>query len=136
MKTKNRTKGTVMMFIGLLLLAAALFLTLYNIIDAKRAEKAAKAVIPDLQEQIIVKGEETEKPLEGTEMDMFLLADRDMPAIEIDGYRYVGILEIPALEMKLPIMEEWDYTRLKISPCLYEGSVYKDTFYRWREQNF
>ena len=126
MKIKNRTKGTVMMFIGILLLAAALVLTVYNILEARRAEEAAQAVIPKLQEQISVKGEETDKPLEGIEMDMFLLSDRKMPAIELDGYRYIGILEIPALDMRLPIMEEWDYSRLKIAPCLYEGSVYKD----------
>lgn len=126
MKTRNRKKGSVMMFIGFLLLAAALFLTAYNIYDAKRAEDAADAVISELRPQI----EENADTLPGQEdtisAEAFLNPDREMPAIEINDYRYVGILEIPALGLSLPIMEEWDYSRLKISPCVYEGSVYQD----------
>ena len=126
MRTKNGKKGTVMMVIGLLLLAGALFLTLYNIYDAKRAEEAAKAIIPPLQEGMEQKGEAMEETENSSNAHLFVDPDRSMPAIEIDGYRYVGILEIPALDMQLPIMEEWDYSRLKIAPCLYEGSAYKD----------
>ena len=51
---------------------------------------------------------------------------KDMPVEEIDGYRYIGFLEIPSLGLSLPVMENWDYTRLKISPCRYTGSYYTD----------
>jgi len=49
-----------------------------------------------------------------------------MPVEVIDGYRYIGVLEIPGLDLSLPVMEEWDETRLKISPCRYTGSYYTD----------
>jgi len=48
----------------------------------------------------------------------------DMPAVEIDGHRYIGRLEFPALELELPVMESWSYPNLKISPCRYSGSAY------------
>lgn len=44
----------------------------------------------------------------------------------IDGYEYIGILEIPSLGLTLPVMKEWDYDRLKISPCRFTGSYYTD----------
>ena len=47
-----------------------------------------------------------------------------MPVIEVEGSRYVGYLDIPALELSLPVMENWSYPNLKISPCRYEGSAY------------
>ena len=48
----------------------------------------------------------------------------EMPVKNIDGYDYIGILTLPSLELELPVMSEWDYTRLRINPCRYSGSVY------------
>ena len=45
---------------------------------------------------------------------------------EINGYGYIGYLSIPALQLDLSVMSEWDYGRLKISPCRYYGSTKTD----------
>ena len=50
----------------------------------------------------------------------------EMPEVMLDGYDYVGFLEIPALELKLPVMAEWDYERLRIAPCRQFGSSRTD----------
>lgn len=50
--------------------------------------------------------------------------EMEMPVIGIDGENYIGVLEIPALNLALPVMDEWSYPRLKIAPCRYAGSVY------------
>ncbi len=47
-----------------------------------------------------------------------------MPTVEIDGYLYIGVLEIPKSDLTLPVMYEWDYDRLKISPCRFSGSYF------------
>ena len=52
--------------------------------------------------------------------------DPEMPTTVINGYAYVGYLEIPALELKLPVMSTWDYTRLQIAPCRQFGSSRTD----------
>ena len=44
--------------------------------------------------------------------------DPELPVVMLDGYGYVGYLELLTLELKLPVMAEWDYKRLKISPLL------------------
>ena len=33
---------------------------------------------------------------------------------------------VEALDLTLPVMDRWDYTRLKISPCVYSGSYKTD----------
>lgn len=126
MKTKNRKKGTGMMFFGFLLLAAALFLTGFNIYDGWRAQREAREAMIQLERWL----EEQEEALKNQEEELgtetLLDPSREMPAVEIDGDRYVGILEIPALQLSLPVMEEWDYSKLRRSPCRYEGSVYQN----------
>ncbi len=37
---------------------------------------------------------------------------------------YIGMVEVPALELSLPVISEWTYPRLKKAPCRYVGSVY------------
>ena len=51
---------------------------------------------------------------------------RDMPAEDVEEYYYIGFLEIPSIDLSLPVMESWDYNRLRISPCRYSGSYYTD----------
>ena len=47
-----------------------------------------------------------------------------MPTIEVDGNFYIGVLEIPDQELSLPIISEWNDTRLKQATCRFKGSVY------------
>lgn len=109
------------MSLGLLLIVSALSLTIYNIWDEKRAGQEASKVIEKLTEEF----DETVKEVEDDTLYL-MYPDMEMPAIQIDGKRYLGILEIPALDLRLPIMESWSYPNLKISPCRYEGSVYSE----------
>ena len=46
--------------------------------------------------------------------------------VALDGYEYVGYIEIPTLGLKLPVMAQWDYDRLKIAPCRQFGSSRTD----------
>ncbi len=56
--------------------------------------------------------------------DYQLNPNMEMPTLRHEGQEYIGLLEIPALELKLPIISEWSYPRLKKSPCRYVGSPY------------
>lgn len=42
---------------------------------------------------------------------------------EIDGDAYIGILEIPAIGIKLPVNKEWSLFNAKTAPCRYTGSI-------------
>lgn len=42
------------------------------------------------------------------------------------GYSFMGYIEIPGLNLTLPVMSDWNYDKLNISPCRYSGSVLTD----------
>lgn len=113
---KNK-KGLLSITVGLLLIAAALVLVLYNLWDAKRAEKVSGEIVEKLEAII---------PDKNPNLHGYDNSNKEMPTIEIDGYLYIGILDIPSLGLRLPVMADWDYKRLKISPCRYSGTYYSD----------
>ncbi len=50
----------------------------------------------------------------------------DMPTLAVGGESYIGLLDIPVLELALPIIEDWSYASLKHAPCRFSGSLYLD----------
>ena len=115
MRKSKRKPGMWLMTGGLLLIAAALFLTGYNLWDEQRAGKTAGRVLG----QMPVIGEAPELiSATGDPVipDYLLNLDMEMPTVEIDGDAYIGTLEIPALNLTLPVMSEWSYPKLKTAP--------------------
>lgn len=128
-----KTKGNAWIATGLLLLAAALFLTVWNMNQANEAGDEAQTVLQELTEEIVHRREpeerdEPETPTEETLNpnlpDYIRFPNMEMPTTKIRNYDYIGVLEIPVLQLELPIMSTWDYTRLRIAPCRYQGSAY------------
>ena len=125
---KNKRKpGTWLMTGGLLLIAAALLLTGYNLWDEWRAGQTAQQVLEQMP--VIAETQEPSPDPDEQEIPDYLLnPDMEMPTVEIDGDAYIGTLEIPALDLTLPVMSEWSYPKLKIAPCRYAGTAYKGGF--------
>ena len=123
----KRKKGLPLIVTGLLLVAAALFLTVFNLYEAQKAARLSMAVLQELPENM-----RNHLPTEdraGSEPvypDYVLDPNMDMPTVAVDGHDYIGVLEIPALELELPVMSTWSYPNLKIAPCRYSGSAYLD----------
>ena len=113
--------SSILITAGLLLGIGALGLTGYNLWDDSRADRAMLSALVQVKEVIA----EGSPDLEQTPDDN-LYPDMNMPTTKANGYRYIGVLTIPALNLELPIMEEWDYKRLKIAPCRYAGSAYQN----------
>lgn len=109
------------MAIGLLLLGVAFTMTVYNILDERRANSEAKELARYIKKITLEKSAD-----ENGIPDYILNPQIEMPMIEIDGQWYIGVLEFPSIGLSLPVMSEWSYSRLKISPCRYYGSAYLD----------
>ncbi len=128
---KNK-KGSVFISIGVVLLVGALALSAYNIFDAKRAEKAALKAAEEMESYLAEKLAEMNDytKYEDVEFipDYVLYPEMEMPVNEIDGYDYIGVLEIPALDLSLPVLSEINNSLLKIAPCRYEGTAYLPGF--------
>ena len=141
--------GTVLILLGLVLLLGGSGLVGYNIWDSRRAEKSAREVADKLESVIgvavpeetatvspvISAPPETEAEEEPTleEMIQDLLGEdqeetepREMKTVTVDGYAYIGLITIPSLDLSVPVMDQWDYERLKTAACLYSGSYYTD----------
>ncbi|MDY2629453.1 MAG: sortase [Lachnospiraceae bacterium] len=125
-------KGTVWMIVGLLLLAAAVFLTVFNIYDGKRAQRDAEKALTQLtrkmemQQEQLWNGDLSDETGETEPEDYELFPDMEMPVMDVNGTWYLGILEIPYLDISLPVMEEWSYAGLRQAPCCYAGSLYQN----------
>ncbi len=138
-RTKN-SKGSFFIIFGAVLIAAAVALVIYNIAAEKSAEHQTIHVINVLKEDISL-SESTpsgdtaydtvhgEEPSSETEIPNYILdPEMEMPTVQIDGNDYIGILEIPSLELTLPVLNDWSYRKLNISPCRYSGSAYTENF--------
>ena len=108
--------GLVCIVLGVVLLLAAGGLYAYNRYEDAHAGAEAQTVVADLQQKVETPEPEAESgPL-----------DPELPVVEIDGNEYVGEISIPAIGVDLPVMSEWSYPKLKISPCRQFGSSRTD----------
>lgn len=116
--------------IGLLLIAAALCITAYNLWDSYRAGLAADAALRQLAiaEPVPMPdaAEPDEDPQEIEYPDYILNPEMDMPTQMINGNAYIGVLKFPTLNRELPVLSEWSYPLLKVAPCRYSGTAYMD----------
>lgn len=111
---------------GVALLLSALLLYLHNFAQANQAGETAANVLPQLVQQI------PEEPHQQHLLEQIIPAefrdpeDLEMTEIILDGDAYIGYLSIPALELELPILANWDYDLLQKAPCRYTGSTKSD----------
>ena len=135
-KNSRKQEGLLLITIGLLLIAAALFLVSYNLYDELRAEQSARQAVTQLDAYLPAEAAleapsdsaGDQEPLVSDERtvipDYVLSPNMEMPVETINGIDFIGVLRIPALELELPIISEWNYPNLKTAPCRYSGSAY------------
>lgn len=130
-KKKKNWIGKIFTITGLLLFAAALALSVYNLWDGYRAEQSREKLLEeyrDKNQNISDEGEQAEES-DGQIPDYQLNPEMEMPEVrleELDGAACIGVLEIPEIDLKLPVLSEWSYPLLKKAPCRYSGSAYLD----------
>lgn len=107
--------------LGVLLLAVAVLLSGYNLIQRSSAAKSSAEIFNRLEEMF--------PQVSVDELPNYVLdPEMDMPVKEIDGVNYIGVLQIPSLGLNLPIAENWSYSQFMKSPCRYFGTAYKSNF--------
>ena len=111
---------------GLLLIAAALALAAYNVIDAQRAARSAAQALEALSQTTAVSAAEPEEASADNAPAYLADPEMPMPTVSFDGNDYIGRVDVPSLGLSLPVISEWSYPRLKIAPCRYTGSAYLD----------
>ena len=134
MKSKTRM-GNILLAAGALFLTAALLLTGSNLYETYQAGQASERLSQEVSSRIESHSQDADSlsqaALAGGEEETpeyLLNPEMEMPVEEIEGNGYIGLLEIPALGLSLPVMSEWSYQNLKLAPCRYSGSAYTGNF--------
>lgn len=129
-KKKNRI-GNILKGAGLSLVTAAVLLLVYNLWDGHRARESEEAILAEyLQEnkKASESPDASDKEDKQNIPDYLLNPDMDMPEYTLKSLgdvACIGILEIPALNLELPVISSWSYSSLRLAPCRYSGSAYK-----------
>ena len=119
---KKNKAGNCLIYIGFLFVVAAIILTSYNFWDDRRAAAASGAAM----EEILLDISNAKEMQEEETPDYFVAPEMEMPKSSVGEYDYIGVLDIPALGMNLPVVGELSYSALKVAPCRYTGSAYQD----------
>lgn len=133
----RKTFGTILITLGFVLFLGAVVLVAANLREEKRAGELSQAALESLVEVI-----PTEQPGNGWQSpenpdlpfpedqieypDYVLNPDMEMPEYTIDNVAYVGQLEIPDLELILPVISKTTGKLLQIAPCRYFGTAYRN----------
>ena len=123
-KKHKRLKNGLLPVIAIILVSSSVCLVLYNTWDDWRAgaDTAAERnrviqYLPDPEEEA---NDPTEIKYSGSDNIT------DMPTENVQGTDFAAVLSIPALELELPVRDQWSYPGLRRSPCRYKGSAYTD----------
>ncbi|MGN1139385.1 MAG: sortase [Ruminococcus sp.] len=117
----KKSKGLLCIILGLLFIIAALFLASFNLYDQLRAADASSHLLSLLSEDSrngVSTGGTEDVP------GYILHPNMEMPVKNVNGTEIIGILEIPSLKLRLPVISSWSYPALQTAPCRYSGSAY------------
>lgn len=132
---KNNTWKLVVL-LGILMIAAAGMLCLYNTQQSNDAEahseeilEALKSRIPEPPPEAAPQPAETAPASAKEDLFAYYEEGADEPAqsetadIVIGNAAYCGYLTLPSLNLELPVMSSWSYPNLRLAPCRYSGNA-------------
>jgi len=128
---KSKNTGKPLVLIGMLCLLAALLLVCGNLMLDWMGHKstAVNARRLEIQLRQTPTSETTAAPAAHRReaLPAYMLdPDTPMPVAESGGNLYIGLLEIDALSLELPILDQWSCDGIKTAPARYSGSVYQN----------
>ena len=124
----NNKIAKLLIISGIVCVIASLSLFIYNRKISNRAAGFAAEVVAKLQETDAETADSSAKsPSDPAGSRSASTETGDAPdSVSVKGYDFIGYISIPALRLNLPVMAEWSYDRLNISPCRYSGSPETD----------
>ena len=115
---KRRTRGIILILLGLVMVFSGTGIYGAYAYQEDIAGENAELLLEDLRTEMQTRHEaaiydpvQEEQPTE------------DLPRLTLSGYDLIGILCVPSLGLELPVLNEWSYDLLQISPCRYSGSA-------------
>lgn len=122
----RKRAGFFCMLTGLVMVVVALCMVWGNYRDAAEAKIQAENLMMDLRLELAqsIQPKETVPVLQDNTPDVLLQPeDLQMTECVVDGYPCIGYISVPVLGLELPVLSQWSYPYLKVSPCRYAGSL-------------
>lgn len=107
-------RGRFFFILGAILITAALGLVIYNMAQDSSAGNDSYDALMELSADMKRDDPYSFDP------------NMDMPTKRVGDWNYIGVLEIPSLNLVLPVIDQWSYDALLVSPARYTGSAYLD----------
>lgn len=123
--------GICCIALGICCLIASVGFIAYNHWEEENAQDTSKNILQDVRENILDNTSVESTPEKSNrDESVEILGDitQQMLTTQVDGYDCIGVLSIPVLELELPVLTDWSYTKLKIAPCHYFGSYFEKDF--------
>lgn len=114
---KNKSSGKPLIAVGIILIILALALVLFNVNRDVQSGKISDLTVNELEEQIPDRSDFADKKDNSR---------KGKKTISLNGDKYLGIIYIPSIGVKLPVLNDYTYESLAKAPCRYAGSVEDD----------
>ncbi len=114
MTKRKFTLSDVIIGAGILLVIASLAILIFSFANRQAAAQDAQQIVSELRTLM----PETHDIVPDDRVNM------TMPAMEVDGESFCGIIEIPQYSTELPVCERWKKNRVDSYPCKYTGDLY------------
>jgi len=141
MKKKTLKLSTLFISIGYASLLVTLLIAAFNFyMEVKTTDTTEKVLntlipqIPHYSNSVSINHQtdnyrENPKYSESNSISYYELnPEIDMSTVDINNTGYVGILNIPAIGLELPVIDVWNYSNLNFAPCRYSGTAYNGNF--------
>lgn len=113
----RKRRFPVALLLGILLIAASITILLIQQIRAHRGAEKSQSIVEQMREVLP----------DRTVGIPDLYASPQMPTLTIDGRDYVALLEIPLLDVSLPVADDWRNDKLFEASARFCGSAYHHT---------
>lgn len=110
----KRKIAKCVLVLGVLLVLAAAFLLIFNLISANSKQQNTDKLMQQIDSIL---------PQSSTGT----LSDQKMPVLEVNGQDIIAVVEIPAHDVSLPVGSTWDKKGIDAYPRRFSGSAYDRT---------
>lgn len=112
---KHRKRACALLAAGLVLICAALGI---HLVQQKQDQIAGETAALLLQQL-----ERNRTPAAEPQIPEDESVDSQLPPRQYLGYPLIGSIVIPSVNIRLPVLNDWDEAMLKVAPCRYRGSI-------------
>ena len=110
-------RSRVFTTIGVVCLALAFILSIYNLYDDSLTVNNQNKIISEYDDKVVLDSL-VDVP------DYVLNPNIDMPEVDVDGVACIGVLEVFSVDLRLPVLSECTIESLKKAPGRFSGSIY------------